>query len=162
VNDTTRELGGTLGVAVVGSVMASVCGAHVVHSLTSLGVPAAARQSVVAGLTTAAHLPPAVQGPAAQAARQAFVDGLSAGSLAAAAGTAAAAAAALAFLPARARAPLPGSTAAPALTHGPTGRAAAEKSAAARSGGGKSRLQRGGEHGGIDLPGATRSLCAGC
>jgi DHA2 family multidrug resistance protein-like MFS transporter len=61
VNDTTRELGGTLGVAVVGSVMASVYGAHVVHSLTSLGVPAAAaaaRQSVVAGLTTAAHLPP--------------------------------------------------------------------------------------------------------
>jgi hypothetical protein len=91
--------------------MASVYGAHVVHSLTSLGVPAAAaaaRQSVVAGLTTAAHLPPALQGPAAQAARQAFVDGLSAGSLVAAAGTAAAAAAALAFLPARAKGtPLP-------------------------------------------------------
>jgi MFS family permease len=110
VNDTTRELGGTLGVAVVGSVMASVYGAHVVRSLTSLGVPAAAaaaRQSLVAGLTTAAHLPPALQGPAAQAARQAFVDGLSAGSLVAAAGTAAAAAAALAFLPARAKAPRP-------------------------------------------------------
>jgi hypothetical protein len=45
---------------------------------------------------------------AAQAARQAFVDGLSAGSLVAAAGTAAAAAAALAFLPARAKAPRPG------------------------------------------------------
>jgi DHA2 family multidrug resistance protein-like MFS transporter len=83
----------------------------VVHSLTSLGVPAAAaaaRQSLVAGLTTAAHLPPALQGVAAQAARQAFVDGLSAGSLVAAAGTAAAAAAALAFLPARAKAPRPG------------------------------------------------------
>jgi EmrB/QacA subfamily drug resistance transporter len=128
VNDMTRELGGTLGVAVVGSVMSSVYGAHVVHSLTSLGVPAAAagaRQSVVAGLTTAAHLPPALQGVAAQAARQAFVDGLSAGSLVAAAGTAAAAAAALAFLPARARAPRPGSTAAPVLTR-TDGRAAAE------------------------------------
>jgi len=47
-------------------------------------------------------------GPAAQAARQAFTDGLSAGSLVAAAGTAAAAAAAAAFLPARAKAPRPG------------------------------------------------------
>jgi EmrB/QacA subfamily drug resistance transporter len=119
VNDMTRELGGTLGVAVVGSVMSSVYGAHVVHSLTSLGVPAAAagaRQSVVAGLTAAAHLPPALQGVAAQAARQAFVDGFSACSLEAAACTAAAAAAALAFLPARAKAPRPGSTAAPVLT----------------------------------------------
>jgi DHA2 family multidrug resistance protein-like MFS transporter len=117
VNDTTRELGGTLGVAVVGSVMASVYATHVLRSLTSLGAPpaaaAAARQSVVAGLTVAAHLPPALQGMAARAARQAFVDGLSAGSLVAAAGAAAAAAAALAFLPARARAPRPGSTAAP-------------------------------------------------
>ncbi len=112
VNDTTRELGGTLGVAVVGSVMASVYGPHVLGSLTSLGAPpaaaAAARLSVVAGLTVAAHLPHALHGPAAQAARQAFVDGLSAGSLVAAAGTAAAAVAALAFLPARAKAPRPG------------------------------------------------------
>jgi EmrB/QacA subfamily drug resistance transporter len=133
VNDTTRELGGTLGVAVVGSVMSSVYGTHVLSSLTSLGVPAAAaaaaRQSVVAGLTVAAHLPPVIQGMAAHAARQAFVDGLSAGSLVAAAGTAAAAAAALAFLPARAKAPPPGSTAAPVLIRadGP-GRVAAEES----------------------------------
>ena len=120
VNDTTRELGGTLGVAVVGSVLASVYGAHVLRSLTSLGAPpaaaAAAQKSVVAGLTVAAHLPPALHGLAAQAARQAFVDGLSAGSLVAAAGTAVAAVAALAFLPARAKAPRPGGTAAPVLT----------------------------------------------
>ncbi len=118
MNDTTRELGGTLGVAVVGSVMASVYAAHVLRSLTSHGTPAAAaaaaQQSVGAGLSVAAHLPPALQGLAAQAARQAFVDGLSAGSLVAAAATAAAAAAALALLPARARAPRSGSTAAPA------------------------------------------------
>ncbi len=120
VNDTTRELGGTLGVAVVGSVMASVYGTHVLRSLTSLGAPpaaaAAAQKSVVAGLTVAAHLPPALQGVAAQAARQAFVDGLSAGSLVAAAGTAVAAAAALAFLPARAKAPPLGGTRAPVRT----------------------------------------------
>src|ERR1035438_9378323 len=61
VNDMTRELGGTLDVAV----MSSVYGPHVLRSLTSLGVPAAA--------------------------------------------------AALVFLPARARAPRPGSTAAPVL-----------------------------------------------
>jgi hypothetical protein len=87
----------------------------------------AARQSVVAGLSTAAHLPSALQAAAAQAARQAFVDGLSAGSLVAAAGTAAAAAAALAFLPARANAPRPGRTAAPVLTRTDRpGQAAAE------------------------------------
>jgi EmrB/QacA subfamily drug resistance transporter len=116
VNDTTRELGGTLGVAVVGSVMASVYGTHVLGSMTSLGAPAAAataaQKSVVAGLAVAAHLPPALQGSAAQAARQAFTAGLSAGSLVAAAGTAVAAAAALAFLPARARQPAPGRPAA--------------------------------------------------
>jgi EmrB/QacA subfamily drug resistance transporter len=110
VNDTTRELGGTLGVAVVGSVMASIYGTHMLRSMTSLGVPAAAaaaaQKSVVAGLTVAAHLPPALQGLASQAARQAFVDGLSAGSLVAAGGTAVAAVAALAFLPARAKEPL--------------------------------------------------------
>ena len=104
--------------------MSSVYGPHVLRSLTSLGVPAAAagaaRQSVVAGLTVAGHLPPALQGVAAQAARQAFVDGLSAGSLVAAASTAAAAAAALVFLPARARAPRPGSTAAPVLISKPS------------------------------------------
>jgi hypothetical protein len=132
VNDMTRELGGTLGVAVVGSVIASIYGPHVLRSLTSLGAPptaaAAAQKSVVAGLTIVAHLPPALQGLAVHAARQAFVDGLSAGSLVAAAGTALAAAAALAFLPARAKAPRPGGTAAPVLirTDG-QGRVAAEE-----------------------------------
>ena len=123
VNDTTRELGGTLGVAVVGSVLASLYGAHVLRTLTSLGAPAAAaaaaQKSVVAGLTVAAHLPPALHGLAAHASRQAFVDGLSAGSLVAAAGTAAAAAAALIFLPALAKASRPGSPAA-AVVIGPS------------------------------------------
>jgi EmrB/QacA subfamily drug resistance transporter len=109
VNDTTRELGGCLGVAVVGSVMGSVYGAHVFRSLRILGVPAAvaarARQSVVAGLNVAAHLTPALRAAAAHAARQAFVNGLSAGSLVAAGGTAVGAGAALRFLPARADTP---------------------------------------------------------
>ncbi len=124
VNDTTRELGGALGVAVVGSVMASVYGTHVVGSLTSLGAPAAAaaaaRQSVVAGLAVAAHLPPALQGAAAQAARQAFVAGLSAGSAVAAGAAGAAAAATVMFLPARARQPGPGTAAIPVLLNADT------------------------------------------
>ena len=118
VNDTTRELGGALGVAVIGSVMASAYSAHVLGAMTHLGVPApaaaAARQSVAAGLTVAAHLPPALQAAAAAAARQAFTDGLSAGSIVAATATFAGAAAAVLFLPARASQPRPSSAPAPA------------------------------------------------
>jgi DHA2 family multidrug resistance protein-like MFS transporter len=107
VNDTTRELGGTLGVAIVGSVLSSAYGSHVLTALTRIGAPAAAlsaaQQSVVAGLEVAAQLPPGLREVAAAAARQAFVDGLRTGSIVAAAATAAAALATLAFLPARVR-----------------------------------------------------------
>ena len=113
VNDTTRELGGALGVAVIGSVMASAYGTRVLASMAHLGAPAAAvaaaRQSVAAGLAVAAHLPPALQAAAVAAARQAFTDGLSAGSIVAAAATAAAAVGAVLFLPARASQPRPSS-----------------------------------------------------
>ena len=123
VNDFTREFGGALGVAVIGSVMASAYSAHILRSLTHLGVPAAAaaaaRQSVAAGLTIAAHLPPALQATAAAAARQAFTDGLSAGSTVAAAAAAAAAGGAVLFLPARASQPRPSSP--QALAVAPTG-----------------------------------------
>jgi DHA2 family multidrug resistance protein-like MFS transporter len=109
VNDTTRELGGTLGVAIVGSVLSSAYGSHVLTALTRIGAPAAVRaaaqQSVVAGLDVAAQLPPGLRDVAAAAARQAFVDGLRAGSLVAAGATAVAALATLVFLPARVREP---------------------------------------------------------
>src|SRR5260370_34700683 len=53
VNDTTREVGGTLGVAIVGSVLSSAYGSHVASSLSRLGAPHAAvdaaRQSIEAG-----------------------------------------------------------------------------------------------------------------
>jgi len=111
VNDTTRELGGTLGVAVIGSVMASVYRTHVLPSMTHLGVPAAAaaaaRQSVDAGLTVAAHVPPTLQAATVAAARRAFTDGLNAGSVVAASAAALAAGGAALFLPARARQPRP-------------------------------------------------------
>jgi hypothetical protein len=105
VNDTTRELGGTLGVAVVGSVFASVYGAALVDSLRSLGLPAAlldaAGESMAAALTTAQSLPGDVGARVVVAAQEAFIDGLATGSLVAAGVAAAGAIVALAFLPAR-------------------------------------------------------------
>ena len=86
VNDATREVGGTLGVAVIGSVFASLY-ADAVDSAVA-GVPAeAARQaedSVGAALAVAARLP---EGPGAAlrtAAEAGFFDGLQAGCLVAA------------------------------------------------------------------------------
>jgi hypothetical protein len=109
VNDTTRELGGTLGVAIVGSVLSSAYSSHVLTALSKIGAPAAltaaAQQSVVAGLRASAFLPPALRGYAAAAARQAFIAGLHNGSLVAAGATTVAALATVAFLPARVREP---------------------------------------------------------
>lgn len=106
VNDTTRELGGALGVAVIGSVLSFRYGPDVAAGLTRLGAPApvvhAARESLTAGLAGAAQLPPVARGPAVEVVQHAFISGLSAGSLVAAAATALAAVAAMLFLPARA------------------------------------------------------------
>jgi hypothetical protein len=110
VNDTTRELGGTLGVAIVGSVLNSAYGSHVLAALTALGAPAAAGhlagQSVVTGLDVAARMPAPVRDAALTAVRTAFMTGLHRGSLVAAGATLAAALVALAFGPARAAADL--------------------------------------------------------
>jgi hypothetical protein len=111
VNDTTREVGGTLGVAIIGSVLNSAYGSHIFHSLTSLGAPAAvgheAGQSVIAGVIVASHFPAGLQSAATEAVRQAFVTGVHAGSIVAACATAAAALVALVFLPARAHSSQP-------------------------------------------------------
>ncbi len=105
VNDTTREVGGTLGVAVVGSVMSSIYGPRLADALAGLGLPqgalAPARESVVAGLAVADSLPAAAHAQAVAAVRSAFMDGLQAGSLVSAGATAVAAIAVLIFLPAR-------------------------------------------------------------
>ena len=109
VNDTTREVGGTLGVAIVGSVLNSAYGSHVAASLTALGASASAShlagQSVVAGMNVAAHFPAPLRVAAASAVRTAFMTGLHRGSLVAAGTSLAAALIALAFVPAR---PAPG------------------------------------------------------
>ena len=134
VNDTTRELGGTLGVAIVGSVMSSAYTSHILTALTKIGAPAAltsaAQQSVTAGLRAAAYLPPGLRGIAAGAARQAFMAGLHNGSLVAAGATIVAALATLAFLPARVRQP---GTVRPASALPPSGPQAAPPPAAART-----------------------------
>lgn len=83
VNDTTRELGGTLGVAVVGSVFASVYGPGLVDGLAGLPVPpealVTARGSVQGAVEVAARAPEIAPPVILDAARTAFLDGLAAG-----------------------------------------------------------------------------------
>jgi EmrB/QacA subfamily drug resistance transporter len=108
VNDTTREVGGTLGVAIVGSVLNSAYGSHVLSALTALGGSAAAGhaagQSVIAGMSVASAFPAPLRAAAAAAVQSAFVSGVHRGSLVAAAATLAGALVALVFVPARAAA----------------------------------------------------------
>jgi MFS transporter, DHA2 family, multidrug resistance protein len=85
VNDVTRELGGTFGVAVVGAVFSSVYGPRLVQLLHGTRLPApdlaAARQSPAAALQIAAQSPAPTHAAITDAANQAFVAGLSRGSL---------------------------------------------------------------------------------
>ncbi|MFN8040482.1 MAG: MFS transporter [Acidimicrobiales bacterium] len=106
VNDTTRELGGTLGVAIVGSVFASVYGGRLADALVGQPIPeaaaGAARESIGAAYAVAAQAPPPFAEALRSVARTAFMDGFSAGSTIAAGVVLVGAALALAFLPARA------------------------------------------------------------
>ncbi|MFM2072798.1 MAG: hypothetical protein RLZZ623_3062 [Actinomycetota bacterium] len=85
INDVTREFGGVLGVAVVGSVFSSVFGPRLVERLSGSGIPAealdAARQSMGAALAVAHQAPSEAQPALIAVARQTFIDGLSAGSM---------------------------------------------------------------------------------
>jgi EmrB/QacA subfamily drug resistance transporter len=115
VNDTTRELGGALGVAVVGSVLSGSFGSHLTASWTTLGLPHPMVQigqaSLGSALAVSRHAG-ALAGPAAQAARASFMTGLHAGSVAVAVAALLAAVMALIFLPSRDR-PAPGQPARP-------------------------------------------------
>jgi EmrB/QacA subfamily drug resistance transporter len=108
VNDTTRLLGGTLGVAVIGSVYASIYASHLTSSLPDRlprAAGALAHSSVGAALGVAEHLTGtghATLGAAVEhAASGAFIKGLSAGCLVAAAVAAVGTVAAAALLPAQ-------------------------------------------------------------
>jgi EmrB/QacA subfamily drug resistance transporter len=79
VNDTTRELGGALGVAVLGSLLASKFTAALPASVDQLPAAAqeAVRSSLGGALSVAQTLPPAIGEPLAAAARSSYVDGMS-------------------------------------------------------------------------------------
>jgi len=108
VNDATRLLGGTLGVAVIGSVYASVYASRLTAALPKAlphAVVSLAQSSAGAALTVAGRLTASGQHTAAvavhDAAARALVDGLSAGCLVAAGVALAGAFAAALLLPAQ-------------------------------------------------------------
>jgi DHA2 family multidrug resistance protein-like MFS transporter len=103
VNDTTRELGGALGVAVLGSLLASKFTAALPASVAALPAPArvAVRSSLGGALGVARSLPAAAGGPLAAGAKSAYVSAMSVSLLAAAIVAAAAAVMVRRFYPDR-------------------------------------------------------------
>ena len=93
VNDATREVGGTLGVAVIGSVFASVYTAAIASSAVWSAAPAELSERAAEGIGLALGVVEAsvpivgteVAAQLAEAARQAFIDGLVLGCVVAAA-----------------------------------------------------------------------------
>ena len=114
VNDSTRLVGGTLGVAVIGSVYASVYAARLTETMPA-GVPgrvaAIAHQSVGAAYVAADKVPalghPGLGQSLQHAATNAFLRGLTVGSLVAGGVAVAGAVLAVLFLPAQPTAPSP-------------------------------------------------------
>ena len=107
VNDTTREIGGTLGVAVLGSIMASVYGGQILDALSGAPLPAGLRTAAGDSLAAALQIAGDVGGTAGQgialAAQDAFVHAFQIGSVVTGAVALVGAAIALLFLPARSR-----------------------------------------------------------
>jgi hypothetical protein len=111
VNDTTRQMGGALGVAVLGSAMATVYrsnfGPFFESNLAGLGGLDAARNSIGAAQEIAGRMPAELRELSAAlvaASKSAFVDGLHVALLVAAAASASGVLLALLFLPATAKA----------------------------------------------------------
>jgi hypothetical protein len=102
MNDATRELGGTLGVAIIGSVFASLYASGIQDAAGTLPAPVldAASESIGAAIAVSDQLGPAGQ-PLIDASQAAFFDGFQLGCLVAAAVLFAGAAFAARFLPSR-------------------------------------------------------------
>ena len=81
INDTTRQVGGALGVAVMGSIGASLYRRSIGHSAAVLHLPAKALDSVGATLAAGNGLPPGARQLASNAASRAFMHGLDLASL---------------------------------------------------------------------------------
>jgi len=108
VNDTTREIGGALGVAILGSLFAATYAGRLADAVT--GLPADAAAAVKESIAGAAAVAQAVGGDAGAAilasARQAFVDGMTWTAVIGVAFALAGAAIALRFLPDRVSSPV--------------------------------------------------------
>jgi hypothetical protein len=106
VNDTTREVGGTLGVAVLGSIMATLYGGKVADALRGSGLPSALQRTAGDSLAAALQIASKVGGPAgagiARSAQDAFVHGFQVGSIVTGSVALVGAVIALVFLPAKA------------------------------------------------------------
>ena len=89
VNDATRQVGGTLGVAVVGSIFSTLYIRHLSDSEILRAAPdpaqATAREGLAQGLQVAAQSPPSVSAAVRDTVSDAFMAGLHAGCLTAAA-----------------------------------------------------------------------------
>jgi len=112
VNDSTRLVGGTLGVAVIGSVYASIYGSHLTATIPAKvpgSVAAIAHQSVGAAYLAAGQLAtlghPALGQALHQSSTNAFLRGLIVGAIVAGAVAAAGAVLAVLFLPAQPASP---------------------------------------------------------
>jgi DHA2 family multidrug resistance protein-like MFS transporter len=105
VNDTTREVGGVLGVAITGSVLSWYYGNRLGAAWGALGLPRSAvetgKESVGAGLALARSVAPAQVPAVTDALKNSFMIGMHAGSVTVAAATFAGAIAAWLFLPRR-------------------------------------------------------------
>jgi EmrB/QacA subfamily drug resistance transporter len=87
VNDATREVGGTLGVAIIGSVYTTLYASGLLHSGAGHLPPTAlhtAQSSVGAGYAVAARVPAELHLPVLHSVQNAFMTGLHAGCLVAA------------------------------------------------------------------------------
>lgn len=89
VNDATRQVGGTLGVAVIGSVFSTLYIRQLAESAPVQGLPESARsvaqEGLAQGLAVAAQSPGAMAGALRASVGDAFLSGMSAGCLTAAA-----------------------------------------------------------------------------
>ncbi len=104
VNDATRQVGGTLGVAVIGSVFSTLYIRHLTESQALQALPQPARsvaqEGLAQGLAVAAKSPASIAGAVRDTVSDAFLSGMSAGCLTAAAVCLAGAFFVLAVLPA--------------------------------------------------------------